>query len=126
MTHWALPLIGQPWTPERNCWWLVRHVFKEQMGIDLPLVQVGGTDDAAASIRAASQASGWRPCAAADPREFDVVTMQGPLGKHIGVMVNANGFIGLLHNLEDIGVTFQKLSEVQSIGYRNFEFWRHA
>ena len=90
MTHWALPLIGQPWTTERNCWWLVRHVFKEQLGIDLPIVQVGIGGDESKAIREASQTSGWRPCEVTDPREFDVVLMQGPLGPHIGVMISAN------------------------------------
>ncbi len=128
MTHWALPLIGQPWTEERNCWWLVRTVFREQLGIDLPLVNVrnGIPEEITAGIRESSRASGWRPTDSTNPQEFDVVLMQGPLGKHIGVVIHANGHFGLLHNLEDVGVTFQKFSEVQAIGYRNFEHWRHA
>ena len=124
MSHWALPLIGQPWTPERNCWWLVRHVFSEQLRIDLPLLNVSDADPAA--MRAASDVSGWKHQKDTGAQEWDVLLMQGPTGRHIGVMITANRRLGLLHNMEETGVIFQTLGEVKSMGYRDFEVWRHA
>lgn len=126
--HWACALIGQQWTPQRNCWWLVRHVFREQLGIDLPIVDVEQSDapENVGAIKRASAASGWRP-AGGDPQEWDVLLMRGPLGRHVGVLVNANGRLGLLHNTEDAGVCWQPLDDVQRLGFTQMELWRrHA
>lgn len=126
--HWAASLIGQSWTPERNCWWLVRHVFREQLGIDMPIVDVEGVDtpENVAAIKRASATSGWRPAGGA-LQAWDIVLMRGPTGRHVGVMVVANGRLGLLHNVEDLGVCWQTLEEVQRMGYSHFEPWRrHA
>jgi len=123
--HWAKELIGQPHTPQRNCWWLVRHVFRTQLGIEMPHVDVEQQDtpENVAAIKRASEASGWRP-AAMPLQAWDIVLMQGPTGRHVGVMVEANGRLGLLHNVEGMGVCFHTLEEVGRLGYSRFEPWR--
>lgn len=131
--HWAHPLIGTPWTPERNCWWLVCHYFAARHGVQMPALAIGGDDNAAAILRAA-QASGWRPAQGGSPQEDDVVLMRGPLGgRHIGVIVEADGLVGVLHSDGCLtprgprgGVVFQSLAAAAADGYRAFEFWRQA
>ena len=126
--HWASDLIGQPWTHERNCWWLVRHVFKTQLDIDMPVVNVEQVDtpENVSAIKRASATSGWRPASGA-LQEWDIVLMRGPMGRHVGVMVAANGKLGLLHSIEGDGVCWHTMDEVQRMGYGNFEAWRrHA
>lgn len=123
--HWASELIGHPHTPECNCWWLVRKVFREQLRIEMPLVDVDAKDspENVAAIKRAAGVSGWRP-ATGEPQEWDIVLMRGPTGRHVGVMVRANGRLGLLHNVERMGVCFHTLDEVQRLGYSGFENWR--
>lgn len=125
--HWAAPLIGQPWTPEHNCWWLVRHVFREQLGIEMPIVDVVQVDspENVAAIKRASTSSGWRP-ATGEPQAWDIVLMRGPTGRHVGVIVHANGRLGLLHSVEGVGVCWHRMDEVQRLGYSHIEPWRRA
>jgi hypothetical protein len=122
-THWAAGLIGQPWTPERNCWWLVREVFRQQHGIELPLVAVGqqGNDQA---LREVGQVSGWHPVGDVTPQEWDVVLMRGIHGRHVGVVTSANGRLGVLHNLEVVGVCWWPLDAMQWRQFSRREVWR--
>lgn len=104
-------------------------MFREQLGIDMPLVDVEQVDtpENVAAIKRASSSSGWRPAGSDEPREWDVLLMRGPLGRHVGVVVVANGRLGLLHNTEEMGVCWQPLDDVRRLGYRQFEVWRrHA
>ena len=134
MKHWALDLIGKPWRegacgPDAfNCWGLVQHVFLERLGIEMPQVDVtqADTPENAAAIRRASEVSGWRPSGDAAPKEDDIVLMMSPTGRHVGVMVRANGRLGLLHSLEGVGVCFQRLEDLPAHGFCRVEFWRRA
>ena len=131
--HWATDLIGQPYQrgatgPDAfDCWGLVRHVFTTVHGINMPVVAV---DDASAdnvhAIREAARVSGWRPCADDEPAADDIVLMQGIEGPHVGVMVQANGALLLLHCLERVGVCAQPLTDLQRGGFHGFSFWRRT
>lgn len=133
--HWAHPLIGTPWTPERNCWWLVCRYFAGRHGVQMPALAIGGDpgEDNVAAILRAAQASGWRPARGA-AREDDVVLMRGPLGRrHVGVMVEADGLVGVLHSDGSMTphgprgqVVFQSLAQATADGYGEHEFWRRA
>ena len=134
--HWAAPLVGVPWSLERNCWWLVREFFAQRYGIVMPDVivadEVWPRVDNAAAIRLGAMASGWRPVQG-EPQADDVVLMQGPAGRHVGVMLQADGRLGVLHNdgcMTERGprgsVVFQSLAEATDGGYGAFEFWRRA
>lgn len=131
-THWAAPLIGRPYLrgaagPDAfDCWGLVRHVFAVHHGIDMPVVNVASTEDQADAIRAAAQASGWRPVDAGIPRDGDIALMRGPLGRHVGVLVLADGHLRLLHSVERVGVCMQSLADVRSAGFSRPTLWRLA
>lgn len=130
--HWAHRLIGTPWTPEHNCWWLVRHYFAARHGVQLPALAIGAAGNAAALLRAA-RASGWQLVARnGEPQEDDVVLMRGPRGRrHAGVIIRADGRAGVLHSDGALcqgvprgHVVFQPLADAAADGYRQFEFWR--
>lgn len=132
MTHWAADLIGRPYRrgasgpADFDCWGLCRHVFKTQYGIEMPVVAVAdGSADNVASIKRAAAVSGWRP---AEPpvADRDIVLMRGPDGRHVGVMVAANGGLGLLHAVDGAGVCWQKLSDVLASGFKDPEAWRRT
>lgn len=128
--HWAAPLIGKPHSdggqgPDSfSCWGLVRWSFRVRHGIELPAIAVGEDENAVAIKRSAS-ASGWRP-AAFPALEDDVVMMRGTAGRHVGMMVRANGRLGLLHSQHGLGVAFQPLDDVLADGYGDHELWRFA
>lgn len=131
-THWAAPLIGRPYQADANgpdafnCWGLVRWVFEHVHGIEMPLIAVDDSQaNNVAAIKRAATVSGWRPTDATTPAENDIVLMTGLEGRHVGVIVKANGSLFLLHSLERVGVCLQPLHELGRAGFRSFEFWRH-
>jgi hypothetical protein len=98
--HWAAHLIGQAWTPERNCWWLVREFFRLRCGVAVPQLLVGDADhNNVAAIKRAAAASGWRRVDGGTPQVDDVLVMRSPFHRsHVGVVVFADGRLRLLHN----------------------------
>jgi hypothetical protein len=122
--HPAAGLIGEPWTPERNCWWLVREYFARCRGLALPEL---------ADLGAALRASRWRRADDA-PRADDIVLMRAPLdARHVGVMLAADARLWVLHCDGGPlpggarcwgGVVWQPQELLIGAGYRDFEFWR--
>jgi cell wall-associated NlpC family hydrolase len=136
MNHWATPLIGKPWQrgalgPDAfDCWGLVRHVFAARWGIEMPAVAVGGLYiDAPANVAAIKRAasiSGWAPVKDSQPADGDIVLMHSPSGRHVGVMIEVDGSLRLLHSFEGAGACAQPLADVGMAGFWGFEYWRHA
>ena len=134
--HWAAPLIGLPYCrgatgPQAfDCWGLVRHVFASRYGIAMPHVQVGQIGDESVdnvvAIKRAAVVSGWGPVSDRSAHDGDIVLMDGPEGRHVGVMIEGDYDLRLLHSVEGVGVCAQPLAEVERWGYRSFNFWRRA
>ena len=134
--HWAAPLIGLPYRrgaagPEAfDCWGLVRHVFAARWGIAMPHVQVGQlADDSTenvAAIKRAAQVSGWAPVADLSACDGDIVLMEAAEGRHVGVMIEGDYDLRLLHAIERAGVCTQTIEEAAAWGYQRFAFWRRA
>lgn len=133
MKHWASKYIGKPWAPDADgparfsCWGLVRHVFRHERGIELPMVPIDGGDRSAAfrAIRAAAEASGWRPDRGeARPAEFDVIVLRNAINLHCGVAVVIGCRTRLLHSSHAMGVECPPWS----IGIEGMtvEIWRSA
>lgn len=139
--HWAAELIGKPWRSRASgphafdCWGLVRHVLRLRHGLEVPDV-LGGLSDAAIDVASAikrhAQAGGWHrmPEPMADG---DVVLMQGPRGRHVGIAVRADGRLHVLHAdghdtpRGPVGcVVAQSLADAVAGGYHSFELWRRA
>lgn len=128
MKHWACDLIGHPHTAQENCWWLVRKVFREQLGIEMPHIDVDLRDspENVGAIKRAAEMSGWKPSQDPLPRPWDIVLMTGPTGRHVGVMLEVNGGLHVLHSVSGAGVCLQRLADLRLAGFRDFEFWRQA
>lgn len=134
--HWAKSLVGIPWTPEHNCWWLVRHVFETHYGVTMPNIQVGELRDVdnLAAIQEAAKATGFRPFPETPPQPGDIVLMRGPLGeRHVGVMIETNKGPRMLHSEGHMSlrgpigsVVAQPLRDLVREGYTNFEPWRRG
>lgn len=137
MSHWAAQLIGRPWTPDGlgpntfGCWGMVRWVFKNVHGIDMPSVALN-TDANVNALCNAAHVSGWRPIDP-PPEDGDIIMMNSIMGRHVGVMLRANGMLGVLHSNGYTGakgpvgsVVFQRQEEVTAGGYHNYEYWRRV
>ncbi len=137
----AAGLIGHPWLPERNCWWLVREWFKRLGGPELPEVDVGddSPDNVAAIVRVCS-AGGLRPVRG-EPRALDIALVRNPASgrRHVGVLLVADGRLQMLHSEGGVdheatarartlkvrgpGVVIEPLAEALQ-RYHGLELWR--
>lgn len=133
MSHWAASLIGKPYQrggvgPEAfDCWGLVRHVFMVRWGISLPLVAVADAEvDNGSAIRQVATACGWWPVDDPRPQDGDIALLHGLEGRHVGVIVAADGGLKLLHAFEGAGACAQSLGEAALAGFTQPEFWRRT
>jgi hypothetical protein len=141
LKHWATPLIGCPWRagatgPDGfDCRGLVRHVWRTRRGHDVAALMPEVMHDAQ-RLLAAAHADGFTLAgrgAAFRGREYDIVTMRGIDGPHVGVLIEVDGTLRLLHAVggivdgREIGeVVCQPLADAQRLGFGRFEFWRRG
>ena len=114
--HWSTGYVGLPWVDrgrERtglDCWGLVRLVYAEQLGIDLPAYSESYASTAElAAIDAAitSQRSGW--ARAGEPAPFDVALHRwGRYEAHVGVMIDGRR---MLHMMEGVSARIERIDE---------------
>jgi cell wall-associated NlpC family hydrolase len=114
--HWASDYIGHPWTPETNCWWLVRDAVKKRLGIDMPEAP---TD----AIK-----SGWQKVD--EPRDGDILLCRDAFKRrHVGMVIESNG-LRLLHNdghmTERGPVGSVQAPKLRDVEVSDVEFWRPA
>ena len=95
---WWQAYLDTPWTPfgrgaeALDCWGLVRRVYADILGIDLPgHCEVAPADRRAVATAIAGDcdAGPWR--AVPEPRAFDVMVARRPgwrVAGHVGVMLN--------------------------------------
>lgn len=131
--HWASQFIGRPWSPDFNCWALVREVFRVRWGVEMPPIGVGDLQaaDKVVEIKAAASKSGWRP-ADGPAQDGDILLCRDLTGKrHVGVIIEWRGRPMLLHNdgyTSEHGpvgsVVCQPLVEATQL--TSIELWRRA
>ena len=96
--HWSADYIGAPWSARGrdhsglDCWGLVRLVYLERLGRDLPDFEgyVSGHEkrDIDALIAGERAKGDWREVDQAEP--FDIAVFRtGKLATHLGVMIDA-------------------------------------
>lgn len=137
MNHWARQYIGRPWAPDADgpdrfsCWGLVRHVFRTRHAIEFPHVAVAELDDKTldnvAAIKQAARASGMRPLSQRQqlqPIDEDIILMRSLLKLHCGLVVAANGRIGVLHSAHAVGVAWEPWRD--AVAGMSYELWRRA
>lgn len=126
---WAIPYVGIPFMDggrDRagcDCWGLVRLVYAEVLGIDLPSYgEIAARDVVAATrqIRDASAAAPWVPVAG-PAQPMDVLVMAGrPL--HVGVMVDARRVLHVEAATAAVIVEVERCAHVRA---RRLALYRH-
>jgi len=90
VTHWARPLIGRSWTPEFNCWGLVREACRRRWGVELPVIAIADADaNNVRALKSAARVSGMRPAGAEGPEDGDIVVMTNARELHCGMVTRA-------------------------------------
>lgn len=129
MMHWASLYIGRPWVsggagPEAyDCYGLVRAVYRDRLGIDVPLV-----DYDALSLMSCAHAfrhvDYGRYDRVESPRELDVVQMsQAVRPHHVGLWLEIDGG-GVLASVEPFGVVFQNRAALRLAGWNITDLYR--
>lgn len=120
-SHWAAGYVGRAWSEEFNCWELVRDVQRTQFNQELPPLAV--LSPGAHALLAA--VDGWRR--ATDYQTGDVLTMIGPEGPHVGVIVDGQ----VLHNVGGVvdgkctgSVRIDRIESLGLLGYGHLKVWR--
>jgi cell wall-associated NlpC family hydrolase len=129
---WAGHYVGKPFRdggrgPDAyDCWGLVRAVYRDVLGIDLPAYgEISAADllRVRREIAAGSVSEPWHPVPV--PRALDVCVMRLPTGRghgHVGVMVDAGT---VLHAEGRCGVAMEPVSAATIRG-RVMGYWRHV
>lgn len=91
-------LLGTPWTKEHDCWWLVRTLYREGLGIDL------AHEMEQAAFRCLE--IWWRGDTAlietiVQPYDLLILATGGPMADHVGVICDTRSFV---HSREKTGV----------------------
>jgi cell wall-associated NlpC family hydrolase len=117
---WSNDYIGIPFVARGadrggvDCYGLVRLVFRERLGIDLPsfaesYLTTRESADIAALLSDARQSPEWAPIAPGTEREFDVALCRiGDFASHVAVVIGGGRMIHADHK-----------SGVQTIRYRD-------
>lgn len=132
---WAAPYVGLPFKDGGrtaagiDCWGLVRLVYSEQLGLDLPdfaEIKAGDTRRVSRAIADAIDTDEWIPVMRGAEQPFDVVVMRGNEGRssmsrHVGV-VAPNG--RLLHIEEHVDAVLPLMTS-PTVSFRISGIYRH-
>ena len=120
MSAWWGRYIGLPYE-QAHCWALVRRVYADRLGLDLPTYGEIDARDLARVARAMRDAADTGPwCAVDSPQPFDVVLMAGrSRTAHVGIMVDSTR---LLHTESATGCVLASVTNPavagRVLGYR--------
>jgi hypothetical protein len=131
MTHWAEKFIGMPWVngaqgPDSfDCWGFVRHVYRVERGIDLPILEIDADKPLAIRHAIANEKTRttWLPVDFTALDDFDVVLLskaQHP--DHVGVWTNG----ALLHCIRELGVCYQTRQSLYRSGWNIVSCYRRS
>ena len=120
---WAAAYIGRPWIAEEaECLHRAAEVWRDRLGVEVPLFAAGARAKAARRGAAAYDAGGWQRVS--EPQELDAVAMaRGRHVCHVGVFVAPHH---VLHCLEGAGTVLTPVSRLESLGYRVAGYHRWA
>ncbi len=128
MIHWSNKYVGIPFGEgpgERNCWGLVRLVYREQLGKELPSYGEISAKDLVLAARTmdAVKDDGWRTV---EPDEFAVCIMYGPTHRnricHVGVMVSPTHLLHTEDRTASVLIPIKHPSVCHRIaGFRRYE-----
>ncbi|MBF0339661.1 MAG: C40 family peptidase [Magnetococcales bacterium] len=130
INHWVMDYLGAPWSPGADgpdfydCWGLVRAVYRDRYGVDLPVIPADATSPL--EIRRAMTDERHRVGWDAIPYPVDrsvALMSHGKIPHHIGIVVNV-GSLQMLHSVEGHGVVLQSMRDLELHGWNIQEFCR--
>jgi cell wall-associated NlpC family hydrolase len=110
--HWSAAYVGLPWREKGrdrtglDCYGLVRLVYADELGIDLPsyaeaYAGIAERAEIAALIAADAARWPWVPVAQGEERAFDVaVFRRGRLEAHVGIVVGGRRMLHILEGCQ--------------------------
>lgn len=126
-SNWAFEYLGKPYREGADgpdvydCWGLVRDVCAKRIDCEMPLINIGRQDNQAAISEAVK---GWKKVNK-PYEEFDILTMKGMFGRHIGICVKVNERLLMLH-AEVPQVQLIELERLSMVGYKDVQGWRYG
>lgn len=112
-----------------DCWGLVRYVQRQHYGREMPHIAVySSTAENLENLHAIIRHSLWKR-ASDEALDGDVLLMQGADGPHVGIALEINGIIGVLHAIgsqeKPLSVVFtQRLEDLAVLGFAKIQKWR--
>ena len=126
LANYVGTLIGTPWRNRtRDCWWLVRRVYQDRLGITLRLIDVDA-NDLRAVTRAFKDPDNLRPWKEIqNPEPFAMAFFAAhKRASHVALWLNLNGG-GYLHTYQGAGVVFTRPEDMDTNGWREPVWYRH-
>ena len=131
--HWAQEYVGKPWRENADgpdafdCWGLVRHVYRQQLKVELPpypgLFELGAKH-LRASIRDGLRSGKWVELVA--PKDLCAVLMSASrVYDHVGVYLAQDGGL-ILHSVHGRGVVAQPRHALLAIGIQRTAFYSYG
>ncbi len=130
--HWSLNYLGAPWENGASgpgaydCFGLVRAVYADRHGVEIPIVDVDAHAPLAVrhAMAEAAPYAGWRVVELDALEEGDVIVMsQARHPHHVGLWLAAGG---VLHSVEGAGVVYQNRQSLHRHGWNLIRAYRRA
>ena len=129
--HWTVAYLGRPWVsgaagPDAfDCWGLVRAVYRDRLGIEIPRVDCDG-EDLRAVLSLFCESREFESWVEVDnPRDLDACLMtQHANPSHVGVYLDAD-YGRVLHAAKGVGVTAVDLMTLRDNGFKVVRWYRH-
>lgn len=131
MRDWAAEMIGTPWAPDHDCWWLARAALRILHGVEiLPMRGALRDEDRIEGLRVSAAALGFVRQDQLPPPGGLVFMRDRLSARHAAVAVELGGQPLLLHSegrMTPAGpsgaVAAEPLSALLARGFHELEFW---
>ena len=118
--------LNRPWiSGEADCWALVRDIYRQELGIELPVIDIDATDPRAV-LRAFANPDNMRIWHPVDkPRHLDLIFLASrSRPSHVAVYLNINGGY-YLHSYCGAGSVCESVFDQDISGFGSPSYYRH-
>lgn len=124
MTHWVERYLGQPFSPDRDCFFYFRLIQKEVFQRDCLSLPINHDNLTLSAAKAMSKGQYDRYIETNSPREGDAVFLsQRTRPHHIGTMAVVGGISYVVHALDHVGVVLSDLTSLHLNGWKVAGYW---
>ena len=129
MTHWAVGYIGLPWVSGGasiddgfDCWGFFKYIQLKHYDRKLPEIELNKSNFS----KAARDGGFDRWSEVNKPKDGDAVLMRvAKYPNHVGTWIKNGEDIGILHSVENIGVLFSTVYQLQLTGWKIIKYYRY-